>query len=238
MPAGRQWQLPLLLLFWWQLWTARAASNGFCLAPAYPFIPLSLSHSLSVSLSLVSFLFTWRDFYLLFTRNFVTAMTPALIGHALHTHTGTNTHRDKHTHTHFGTATNCETRALYAIWVKVLTKQQCSSTLALPLQLQLPLVRCATCPVPRAPCLAAVSRLAAAFRFRRALSLFFLAMLLRLQLCLHSGTGTERTSTRWRIFRLVAALHVFKYKQGRSVCTHTHTPYTLTHTQRGAHALF
>lgn len=162
MPAGRQWQLPLLLLlillllFWWQLWTARAASNGFCLAPAYPFIPLSLSHSLSVSLSLVSFLFTWRDFYLLFTRNFVTAMTPALIGHALHTHTGTNTHRDKHTHTHFGTATNCETRALYAIWVKVLTKQQCSSTLALPLQLQLPLVRCATCPVPRASLLCPV----------------------------------------------------------------------------------
>lgn len=86
----------------------------------------------------------------------------------------------------------------------------------------------APCPVPRCcvPFGCCLPFPACAFTFFSC----YVAVLLRLQLCLHSGTGTERASTRWRIFRLVAAPHVFKYKQGRSVCTHTHTPYTHTHT--------
>jgi len=81
----------------------------------------------------------------------------------IHTHTSTHTLSDRHRDAHKRkTNTNCETRALHAIWVKVLTKQQCSSTLLLPLplllllllllllQLQLPLVMCL---VPRDWCL-------------------------------------------------------------------------------------
>lgn len=89
------------------------------------------------------------------------------------------------------------------------------------------------CPVPRCcvPFGCCLPFPACAFTF------FTVLLLLRLQLKLRACTVglAQRTSTRWRIFRLVAALHVFKYKQGRNVCTHSHTlPYTRTntHTQR------
>lgn len=93
---------------------------------------------------------------------------------------------------------------------------------------------CAMCHVPRAPCLAAVSRLAAAFRFRRALSLFFL-----LCCCVYSCACTveQAQSEPRRVgeFSALLLLYTFSSINKEEVCAHTHTLliHSHTHTERG-----
>lgn len=96
---------------------------------------------------------------------------------------------------------------------------------------------CAMCLVPRAPCLAAVSRLAAAFRFRRALSLFFLCCCC----CVYSWSP-EPAQWDWHSeprrvgeFSALLLLYTFSSINKEEMCahplTHTHTlPYTRTNT--------
>lgn len=97
---------------------------------------------------------------------------------------------------------------------------------------------CAMCHVPRAPCLAAVSRLAAAFRFRRALSLFLLCCCV----CSCACTVEQAQSEPRRVgeFSALLLLYTFSSINKEEVCAHTHTLliHTHTHTERGAHALF